>query len=408
MTGGKDCGRREFMTKRLVYLTSAGLLSASGSLWAADTVPTEGAPNPGKVIQRRLGRTGVTLPVVSMGWMNPDTRGLPVRAYELGARYFDTAGVYDGGRNEETLGNFVKELGVRDKVVISTKVLLSPQVRKAGAAEVKAQFLKSFEGSLRRLQMDHVDILYFHDVATVADANNLAVQEVLADLKKQGSVRFTGVSTHSGQVEVLNAVVQGGFHDVVLVAINFTMSENKALLEAIKKAASKGVGLIAMKTLMGGNWPKDSGVPKRVPTDFLSTAAVKWVLRNEDITTAVTGIRTFAQVELNFAVASNLKYTVKERQFLTDKNLKASLEFCQQCGKCLASCPYHVDIPTLMRAYMYALQYGNNQQAQVTLAAVPKENGLDICRTCASCRAACANTVNITRKINALKTIQSV
>jgi len=252
MRGGKDYSRREFMTKPLVYLTSAGLLSASRRLWAAKAVLTENAPNSGEIIQRRLGRTGVTLPVVNMGVLNADIPGLLVRAYELGVRHFDTAPNYQAGRSEEMLGNFVKEHGVRDKVVIGTKVLLSPEIRKAGAAELKVQFLKIFEGSLRRLQVDYIDILYSHGIDNATDVNDPRVLEVLAELKKQGKIRFPGVSTHSGQDKVLKAVAESGFHDVVLVAINFTMSENKPLLGAIKNAAAKGVGLIAMKTQAGG------------------------------------------------------------------------------------------------------------------------------------------------------------
>jgi uncharacterized protein len=91
MSGGKDYSRREFMSKPLVCLASAGLLSAAGKLWGAEAVLKEDAPNSGKMMQRRLGRTGLKLPVVSMGVMNADIPGLLVRAYELGVRHFDTA-----------------------------------------------------------------------------------------------------------------------------------------------------------------------------------------------------------------------------------------------------------------------------------------------------------------------------
>jgi predicted aldo/keto reductase-like oxidoreductase len=381
------------MTKPLVYLASASVLSASRKLRGAGAA----GPATGAVIQRRLGRTGVTLPVISMGVMNADIPGLLVRAYELGVRLFDTAAAYQGGRNEEMLGNFVKEHGVRDKVVIATKIGLRGQMRQAEAAEVKAVFTQALEGCLRRLQMEYVDILHFHGVGTATDVNAPAVQEVLADFKKQGKIRFTGVSTHSGQAEVLNAVAQGGFYDVVLVAVNFTMSENKAVLEAIQNAAAKGVGLIAMKTQAGGRASEDA---------LRHTAALKWVLQNEAITTAVPGVTKFEHIDLDFSVASNLAFTPDEQQFLSDKALQASLEFCQQCGECVPSCPHRVDIPTLMRTHMYAMQYGNADQAQATLADVPRESGLDVCRTCATCGASCAHTVNIPRKIHELKAVQ--
>jgi len=405
MSGGKDYSRREFMSKPLVYLASAGLLSASGKLGGAEAVLKENAPDPGKVIQRRLGRTGVKLPVVSMGVLSADIPGLLVRAYELGVRHFDTGAGYQGGRSEEMLGNFVKEHGVRDKVVIATNIDLPLQVR-GDATQAKAQFLKVFEGCLQRLQMDYVDILYFHGIDNAAGVNAPAVQEVMADLKKQGRIRFPGISTHSGQTEVLNAVAQSGFYDVVLVTLNFTMSENKPLLEAIKNAAAKGVGLIAMKTQAGGKWYQESILHMQFKEPIRHTAALKWVLQNEAITTAVPGVTKFEQIELDFSVTANLNYAPEEKQFLTDKSVKASLEFCQQCGECVPSCPHHVDIPTLMRTHMYAMQYGNAYQAQATLADVPPESGLDVCRACPSCRAACADTVNIARKISELKTIQ--
>jgi predicted aldo/keto reductase-like oxidoreductase len=405
MSGGKDYSRREFMTKPLVYLASAGLLSASGKLWGAEAVLAAHAPTPGKVIQRRLGRTGVKLPVVSMGVMNADIPGLLVRAYELGVRHFDTAAGYQGGRNEEMVGNFVKEHGVRDKVVIATKVHLPPQGR-GDATQAKAQFLKVFEGCLQRLQMDYVDILYFHAIGNAADVNAPGVQEAMAELKKQGKIRFPGISTHSGQTEVLNAVAQGGFHDVVLVALNFTMSENKPLLEAIKNAAAKGVGLIAMKTQAGGQWYRDSILHKQFKEPIRHTAALRWVLQNAAITTAVPGATKFEHIDMDFSVTSNLEYTPAEEQLLANVSLKASLEFCQQCGECVPSCPHNVDIPTLMRTHMYAKQYGNSYQARATLAEVPEESGLEVCRACPSCSAACANTVNIAPKISELKAVR--
>jgi predicted aldo/keto reductase-like oxidoreductase len=405
MCSGNNHSRREFITKPLAYLASAGLLSASGRWPGVEEVLAADAPASGKVIRRRLGRTGVELPVVSMGVMNADIPGLLVRAYELGVRHFDTAAKYQAGRNEEMVGNFVKERGVRDKVVIATKVFLPPPVRR-DPAQAKAQFLKEFDGCLRRLQMDYVDILYYHVIETAADVNAPSVQEAMTDLKKQGKVRFLGVSTHSGQTEVLNAVAQGGFHDVVLMAINFTMSENQPLLEAIKNAAAKGVGLIAMKTQAGGQWYQQEMLHRQFTEPIQHAAALKWVLQNEAITTAIPGFTKYEQIDQDFPVASNLGYTPEERQFLADKSVKARLEFCQQCGECVPTCPKQVDIPTLMRTHMYARQYGNSYQARFTLAQVPEDRGLDVCRACPVCTASCAQTVNIARKIGELKTVQ--
>jgi predicted aldo/keto reductase-like oxidoreductase len=247
-----------------------------------------------------------------------------------------------------------------------------------------------------------VDILYIHGVSTSREVEEKGVQDALAQLKKEGRVRFAGVSTHSGQTEVLNAVLHGGFYEVVLVAFNYTLSSNQALMDAMKLCASKGVGLIAMKTQAGGSRRRRGGASANQPIN--QTAALKWVLQNECVTTAVPGFTEFEQIEEDMTVASSLELTEKEREFLSNNALKASLEFCQQCGECVGTCPKRVEIPALMRTHMYAFQYSNLDQARFTLAEVPQGVGLDVCRLCPECSASCVNTVNIQRKVDELKT----
>jgi len=65
-----------------------------------------------------LGRTGVELPVVSIGAMNSDSPALYHYAYDKGIRHFDTAEVYLRGRSEEVLGTFMKERGIRNEVCL--------------------------------------------------------------------------------------------------------------------------------------------------------------------------------------------------------------------------------------------------------------------------------------------------
>jgi hypothetical protein len=394
------------MTKPLAYLASAGLVSAAqqmsqnGWLPAADQMPAA------KLIERPLGKTGVTLPIVSMGVMNAEAPGLIVRSYEVGIRHFDTAAGYQGGRNEEMVGNVIRHLGVRDKVFISTKA----HVRGAGRsdpAETKADMLKTFEGSLQRLQMDHVETLYLHAINDAPPVNDAGVQEAITQLKKEGKIRFAGVSTHGGQADVLNALARSGFWDVVLVAFNYTMSENHALLDAMKLCASKGIGIVAMKTQAGGSNPSRQEVlGSDVQVSVRQSAVLKWVLQHPFVTTAIPGFTKFEQIDEDIPVASNLAFTDDERKFVSNNAIKASLEFCQQCGDCLSSCPNRVDIPSLMRSHMYVFQYANLDQARSTLAEIPANAGLEVCRSCSSCSAACSRTVNIKRKVHELRSFR--
>lgn len=397
------------MAKPLGYLASVGLVCASDKLLGAAT-QTATLQETSGLIRRQLGRTGLMLPIVSMGATAGP--GLVIRAYELGVRHFDTAAKYGRGQNEEMLGKAIKPLGARDKVVIATRVIIPPQLFEGPNPElVKEQLLKGAETCLQRLQMDYVDIFSLHEPGSPAEINHPGALEALRLLKAQGKARYVGFSTHRGQVDMLKAAANGGFYDVVLMAFNYTMSEKTPLLDAMKLAVSKGIGLIAMKTQAGGTGPSGPVYREQIlkedvrpPVNHL--AVLKWALRHETITTAIPGIGDYAHLEEDFSVASNLELTDKEKKYLADENLKARLEFCQQCGECVPSCPQHVEIPALMRTHMYALNYGNTDQARETLAGVPAERGLDACRTCTRCHAACVNTVNIARKINELKTIQ--
>jgi predicted aldo/keto reductase-like oxidoreductase len=112
-------------------------------------------------IYRTLGKTGIRLPIVSMGVMNADVPGLVRRSFEIGIRHFDTAAVYQQGRNEQMVGSVIKEMGVRDQVTISTKVASPGRSRDRQAqsavytpAEVQARVLEIFDGSLRRQEHD--------------------------------------------------------------------------------------------------------------------------------------------------------------------------------------------------------------------------------------------------------------
>ncbi|MFZ0732864.1 MAG: aldo/keto reductase [Candidatus Sulfotelmatobacter sp.] len=386
-----EWNRRDFIVKPILWAGAASVIGKAESL-LADSADL-------RLIQRTLGKTGITLPVVSMGVMNADIPGLLHRAYELGIRHFDTAAVYQQGRNEEMVGNAIREMGVRDKVVISTKQ--PSRNHSQNSAEAKRLFIDGVESSLRRLQMDHVDILYHHAVDSVEDAKAEGPLEALQILKKDGKTRFIGLSTHR-TVEVLNAAIPLGVFDVALVMLNYTMAHDPEILSTIERAAKSGIGIVAMKTQAGGTVKPDPKLPKELPAES-QTALLKWVLNHEFVSTAIPGFSTYEHLEQDFSVVRDLAYTEKEKRFLADRTFIAEAEFCQQCGECKKSCPKQVDVPVLMRSHMYAVQYRNTEIARQTLASVARGRGLDACGGCESCTVSCRNEVQIPRRINELK-----
>lgn len=385
--------RREFIVKPILWAGAAGVLAKTDML----AMPATEVAKP--ILTRTLGKTGITLPVVSMGVMNADVPGIVRRAYELGIRHFDTAAVYQEGRNEQMVGNVVREIGSRDRLTISTKQVV--RNHRLSDADQKQRFLDGVDASLKRLQMDYVDILYYHAVDFPEHAGAEGILSALQAVKKNGKTRFMGLSTHN-TVAVVNEVIRLNVFDVCLVTLNYTMAHNEQILSTIARAAKSGIGIVAMKTQAGGTVRPDAKLPKELPPAS-QTALLKWALNHDFVTTAIPGFSTYEHLEQDFSVVRDLSYTADEKKFLDDKAFVAQAEFCQQCGECREDCPKQVDIPKLMRAHMYAVQYGNRDMAGYTLASLTPGQGIDACHSCDACSAKCRNAVNIGRKIEELK-----
>lgn len=400
--GGSRFTRRGFLTTSLSGLVTTGIFGLRpGLALAQETSDTH--PSEGDIIYRTLGRTDLKIPIVSMGVMNSNNPEIVRASYEIGIRHFDTAATYQYGRNEQMVGNVIKRLGVRDKVVIATKEFSPVQRSGMTPKQVKGRLIDLCEGSLKRLNTDYVDILYIHSVSSTADVNDEEVMETTALLKNQGKARAVGVTTHGGMTEVINAVAENGFYDVVLTAINVSMADDVDLLKAIENAASRGVGIIAMKTQAGGQRLPNPETLRRFSSSTIATACLKWVMRNENIATAIPGFDNYEHMREDFSVAGNLEYTPEEKEFLSDNSIKLSMGFCRQCRQCLLTCPKGADVPTLMRTHMYAAQYANFHHARAVLDEIPKLRGIQACVSCARCTAECAHTVDIHRRIDELK-----
>lgn len=402
--------RRGFLSGALAALASAGAMGAAAGRALGAGAPKKrtdaaAAKNPGDVVRRVLGRTGIEVPVVSMGVMNADNPALVRAAYERGVRHFDTAANYQFGRNEQMTGSVIRELGVRDRVVIATKGHTRPQRRGLSAADSKKKLFAAVEGSLRRLGTDYVDVFYVHDVSSAGDMNEPGMREALEELRKSGRARFVGVSTHSKMADVLNEAARGGFYDVVLASYNVTMADDAAMAEALRAAAAAGVGVVAMKTLAGGErWPNDAS-RAGFSRETIQRACLKWALRNEAIATLIPGFTTIEQLDVDFPVARDLALAEDERRFLADGKIKLGMGFCRQCGACLASCPRGADVPSLVRTHMYAAQYGDLVMARSALDEILPGRGLEACRDCGECAARCARSVDAARRIGDLRTL---
>lgn len=353
-----------------------------------------------KPVIRTLGRTGLKLPVVSMGVMNSDNPNLIRAALDRGIVMLDTAHGYQRGRNEVIIGEVLKGRP-RDSYVIATKVPAPGRDRRSGAIppDIKPEpFLEMFEISLQRLGVDHVDILYQHNVHAREQALHETILGALQKIKKEGKARFIGVTTHSNEPEVIRAAVEGKVHDVVLAAYNFRQDHRDEVKRAIAEAAGAGVGIVAMKTQAGAFWDKEKQQPINMK------AALKWVLNDANVTTAIPGMTTFDQLEEDLAVMADLALTDQEIKDLR-LNVQAGL-YCQHCNQCLPGCRQNLPVPEIMRSYMYAYGYRNPGLARELLQEL--ELPENPCRACTSCPVRCAKGFDVAGRVKDIVRLQDV
>ena len=218
---------------------------------------------------RRL-RTGLALTEIGFGGaqlgnlptaLDDDVaRGALDAAWDDGIRYFDTAPHYGLGLSERRLGAALAGRP-RDEFVVSTKVgrLLVPTPDRASERDPEFDVpashervrdysrdgvLRSLEGSMQRLGLDHVDIVYVHDPDDdYAETAFTKAIPALVELREQGVVGAVGVGMKHPEVPV--QAIRRTDLDVVMVAGRYTVLEQQSLTELLPLALERGIGYVA-------------------------------------------------------------------------------------------------------------------------------------------------------------------
>jgi uncharacterized protein len=377
--------RRGFL--RTGIAGAAGIATLSPSLISAVS-----SDQKNDFITRTLGKTGMKIPVISFGVMRADNPNLCKAAYEKGIKLFDTANGYQNGNNETMLGNLLKEYP-RNSFYIATKVKPVGVDREGKPSDqtTPEAFLEKFNTSLSRLKMDYVDILYVHDISNPELLEYKPIINTVKKLKKEGKIKFMGFSTHRNEPAVINAAADTDTWDVILSSYNFKQAYINELNTAIKKANKAGIGIIAMKTMAGGGF-----LDKEKTKPINSTAALKWVLSNPDVTTTIPGMTDFDQLDLNVKILADISITDAEKKDLIIASAETGL-YCTGCSKCVNVCPMKLPVPDLMRAYMYAYGYSNPALAYSLLGDLGTDD--NPCKDCISCKVECTKNFNIREKI---------
>jgi predicted aldo/keto reductase-like oxidoreductase len=394
MTHRRRTTRRQFLAESSVGIAGVTLLPA-----CSGEAPADGArPRTGRSVVRTLGRTGLELPVVSMG--SSYAVNLVQTALDEGIVYIHTSSSYAEQNHERLLGE-VFSTRSRDSFVVATSPDLPYRYFPGGGrssdlglgADPKL-IETSLDGSLKRLQVDAVDIFYLCSVGT-REVQFEPYLEAFERVKKAGKARAIGVGTHDDEPAVIRAAIGAGVWDVVLTAYNFRQTHREDVRDAIREAATAGLGVVAMKTQAGVYWD-------RARTRMINMkAALKWVLTDENVHTSIPAFSTFDELREGLSVMEDLALTPEEERDLElGDRLALSGNFCQQCGRCLPQCPESVDVPTWMRASMYAFGHGQPEKARKLLGE-HRAAGLP-CAHCDTCIVRCSLDLDVKSRSLAL------
>src|SRR5918996_313790 len=398
-TGGLHVNRREVLQQ--------GALAALGMSIRPVRASAQPAPRSGASVQRHatLGRTGMRVSDISFGSSRLGADGADtVRyAFDRGINYFDTADSYRGGRAEAAIGEGLR--GKRDRVYLASKTHTSPSDR-------RDSMMSSLEGSLQRLRTDYVDVYFNHAVNDVARLRNPEWHEFVARAKQQGKVRFVGMSGHAGRlIECLDYALDTDGVDVILAAYNFGqdpafydqltrsfdfIARHPQLPRVLQKAKAKGVGVVVMKTLMGARL-NDMRPFERGGATF-AQAAFRWVLSDKNVDALIVSMTSTEFIDECLGASGAKAAGADDLPLLRRYARVHGPSHCRHgCGDCLSACPRGVDIGEVLRARMYAVDYGDLQLARSEYARLG--DAAAPCLTCTAkpCEGACAHGVPIER-----------
>jgi aryl-alcohol dehydrogenase-like predicted oxidoreductase len=214
---------------------------------------------------RQLGNSGLRVSALTLGTMTFGGTGHWARVgdtdladatrqidicLDRGINFIDTANVYSDGLSEEILGEAIKRR--RDRVLLATKARMPMGDGPNDAGLSRHHIINECENSLRRLQVDHIDLYQVHewDGATPLEET----MEALDSLVRSGKVRYVGVSNYGGWqlMKALAVADRHGYQRFVTQQIYYSLQARDAEYELLPIAVDQGIGILVWSPIAGG------------------------------------------------------------------------------------------------------------------------------------------------------------
>lgn len=310
----------------------------------------------GGMAYRRCGRSGILLPAISLGlWHNfgdVDPLALSQRkihyAFDHGICHFDLANNYgpSPGSAEETLGRIMQRsmAPYRDEMLISTKAGFDMWPGPYGEWGSRKYLMASLHQSLRRMNLDYVDIFYSHryDPETPLDET----LQTLVDIVRQGKALYVGISNYPREAaEYAYEYMSRGHTPLLLYQGKYSMLHRAPATEGILDGArAHGAGFIAFSPLAqglltdrylhgipadsrigrGGYLKKEALTPQMLESirgldalakrrgQTLAEMALAWLLSGDTVTSVLVGASSVEQIADNIKALNNIAFTAEE------------------------------------------------------------------------------------------------
>lgn len=429
MRNTKGIDRRKFIQQSALGLIGGGVMTQAG-LSPALNSGQETTPEMPRIKEyRTLGRTGFKVSDIGAG--DFDDAGPFLALLDAGVNYIDTSETY--GQHGRKIGEAIKGSD-RSSLFVSSKLMADTSIRRIRTIGIdKNGFLQRANRVMETMQIDYLDCLMLSSPETVAMLNTPGFHEATEQLKKEGKIRFVGVSNHGSQWwmkkpkesmdKILLAAAKDGRFDVMLLAYNFLKEDGSE--QVLEVCSQKNIGTTLMKTnpirhynsmkqwlernrqsrgrelspeekesvaRMEKKVEKAQGFIKRhnlTSEKQIRDAAIKFVLSNPHVHTVCATVLNYDDTRA-FLNLSGSRLEKKDIALLAAYSEECGSLYCRHaCGVCEPSCPHEVPVNTIMRYDHYFACQRREKYAMAKYAAL-KSNRAEKCQNCVGyCESAC-------------------
>ncbi|MHC1730673.1 MAG: aldo/keto reductase [Bacteroidales bacterium] len=414
--------RRAFLSKSTVCMAGVGI-AGSGTVYSRQNSNQEQQQTAIREY-RMLGRTGFKVSDIGCGYPGTASESVLKAAIAGGINFIDSIEGHGSGNSEVTIGRAIK-ISPRESLFINSKIAVTDK-------DTRETLISRVRKSLERLDTPYIDGLMLWSANTVLATENKVFHSAVRNMKKEGIVRFSGVSCHGSNYageppetmdKVICAAIDSGHFDLVMFVYNYVQKEmGEKILEQCMK---KNVGAILMKTdpfggaynivtNMVSNYQKEN---KEIPPNIQNVyskimkrqeeampflmqyglsdinarkkAAVSFVLNHPSVSTVLISFSNFTEVA-DYINLSGSRLNEKTTSVINSLMDTFGPLYCRHaCGLCESSCPNGVPVNKIMRYNHYFMAQSREKYAISQYLQLGKSNAGNCAGCIGNCEAAC-------------------